>query len=331
MEDAPIETIPDIPNWSENYAISGYDPESGIHLHFHIGRWRKDLSLWREVLVMSLPDGSAVGHRGIGRALATEVGPGGGHLCVEILEPARRIRYSFLGAASRMPRRQLRDELLRDGPMERVAFDLTFTSDLPVWDMAHVGDATEFHGRFHDEQLGRFEGNIEVGGDVFKLSTMANRDHSRGVRVVDTIRRHTWTQVIFANGVAVLAFQAESAEANAAAFSEACVYADGELYPAKLTLCGQLPLERPYEHLNEPVPFAVDYEKGRLEIVSSKIHDGISTQYTSPWDLYPGRRSEGGVEYQSVAHQPIECILNGSMPGYGHMERTVPGPIYVDQ
>jgi hypothetical protein len=330
MEDTPMKKIPDIEHWSENFAISAYDPKASIHLHFHIGRWRKDLTLWREVMAIALPDGTAIAHRGIGNARASAMAPGGGNLAAEVIEQDNKIHYTFLGGVRRTPRQVVRDQWVGQGPMERLELDLMFISDQPVWDLERVGQTTAYTGREHIEQLGRFEGTIKIGSDKFSISTLCNRDHSRGPRVVDGVKRHSWLQAMFDNGISILGYEAESMNEDAPAFSEACVYQDGKLYSAALKLGYRLPLDNPYPRLNEPVPMTVEYEKGNLEIVAEEMRTTISTQYTSPWDLYPGRRSENGVDYRSVAHQAVHYRLDGKVRGYGHMERTVPGPIYPD-
>ena len=73
MEVLPIATISETPHWSENLAFAGFDPTAGIDLLLHIGRRRRDLTMWREVITIALPDGTVLVHRGIGRRQVDEI------------------------------------------------------------------------------------------------------------------------------------------------------------------------------------------------------------------------------------------------------------------
>ena len=49
----------DVPNWSENYVFSGFDPEAGIGFYHHMARMPYDPEIWRGAFGMVLPDGRA--------------------------------------------------------------------------------------------------------------------------------------------------------------------------------------------------------------------------------------------------------------------------------
>jgi len=51
--------FPSDKNWAENYCFTGSDPKSGIGFWMHSGRWLQDLDIWREVVILRLPDGWA--------------------------------------------------------------------------------------------------------------------------------------------------------------------------------------------------------------------------------------------------------------------------------
>ena len=69
--------FPDTPNWSENFLLAGDDPKAGVGFWLHLGRWRKDLRMFRETTIVRLPDGTTVGNRAIGNGRAARDGPGG--------------------------------------------------------------------------------------------------------------------------------------------------------------------------------------------------------------------------------------------------------------
>ena len=74
----------DLPNWSENYVFSGFDPGAGIGFYHHLARMPYDPEIWRGAFGVVLPDGQALvykDHRwpscagsrsGAGRSATTE-------------------------------------------------------------------------------------------------------------------------------------------------------------------------------------------------------------------------------------------------------------------
>jgi hypothetical protein len=327
LEECPIREIPTQEEWSENFALAGFDPESGVDIFLHIGRWRKNLALWREVVTIALADGTILAHRGIGNARANDNGPGGPNLEVRILEPFRRLSWQYVGAARRVRKEDLLRERLTPGQMEPLEFCFTFSSDFPVWNLAYVGANTEFMGRGHVEQLGRVVGEVRFGSERFGFNSLINRDHSRGPRVVDSNRRHTWMHGVFENGIAFLFYEAEISCRDEPAYSEACVYEGGKIYPAAVKLGSYLPLTNNMHLIEQPVPFTLEYPGGTFHITADRFPTTISNQYTSPYEQQIGRREYPDRATRSYLEQSALFTLNDKVRGYGHMERTVPGDI----
>jgi hypothetical protein len=321
----------DIPHWSENFALAGFDPAIGVHLFFHIGRWRKDWALWREVVGIALPDGTVVAHRGIGDARASARGPGGPNFAVEVVEPGRNLRWRFLGGARRVPATALAEGLLPEGPLERLAFELEFVSNLPVWNLAKAGHKTDFMGRGHVEQPGRVTGRISVGDSHFQFDSTLNRDHSRGPRDFAQNARHIWMHGVFENGVIFMAYEAEVVGRDGAAFSECCVYNRGIRYDGRLTLGYRIPFTNNLDAMHEPVPMAIDYPGGRFNIVAESFPAISYYQATAPNDLYVGVRQTGGLQNTFCIEQAVRYRMGDGVAGYGHMERLVPGSIIVEE
>lgn len=130
--------FPQAPHWSENFCLASFDPRSGVGLWLHLGRWRKDINLWRETVVVHFPDGTTVAHRAIGRANAAPDGPGGPNFAIRVLEGGHRLRYTFEGGARRLKSELLRHGPLPDGPKDIVRFDVTFDSNAEIWDLHKV-------------------------------------------------------------------------------------------------------------------------------------------------------------------------------------------------
>ncbi len=325
MEETPERHPPEnVPGWSENYCLAGYDPKSGVDIFLHIGRWRKDIHLWREVVMIALPDGTVLGERAVGSTRATPRGPGGPCLSVEVVEAGRRLDWKFLGTARRVGARRLWENGLAEGREERLDFDLQFDSEWPVWDIGRSGRQTEFVGHGHVEQMARLTGTIRVGREVFHFDSIVNRDHSRGPRDFSLNRRHIWMHGTFDNGISYLCYEAELG--GGSVFSEAAVYDGGKLYDAKLEMALRLPFENSIEQIHEPVPFNIEYEKGRLAIVANSFPTTLHGQATAPNDNHVGVRHPVNTSY---IEQSANYLLNGTIRGYGHMERTLPGVCWV--
>jgi hypothetical protein len=325
MEEVPEHDPPSgMPTWSENYCLAGYDPACGVDLFLHIGRWRKDIHLWREIVMIALPDGTVLGARAVGNAHATLRGPGGPCLGVEVVEPGRRLEWKYLGTARRVRSGQLCENRLVEGREERLEFDLTFESTLPVWDIGRSGRQTDFVGHGHVEQMARVTGKISVGKERFHFDSVVNRDHSRGPRDFSLNRRHIWMHGTFENGISYLCYEAELSGKDAV-FSAAAVYDGGKLYDAKLNMGFRLPFEGSIKKILDPVPFSIDYERGRLDIVADSFPTTLHGQATAPNDNHVGVRHLNGTTNTSYIEQSARYLLNGTIRGYGHMERTLPG------
>jgi hypothetical protein len=323
MDETPIAVVPAVDSWTENFALAGFDPRSGIDIFLHIGRWLKNTAMWRELVTIALPDGSVIAHRGIGNARADVLGPGGANLSVRVLKPYRRLSWSFAGAARRVQSEELLNGILTQGPMENVEFDLEFASPLPVWDLGHVGENTEFMGRGHIEQLGKITGTLKFGPETFHVDTWGNRDHSRGPRIVDDMKRHIWMHGTFGEDLGFLCYDAETFKSGIA-YSEACVYDHGQLHKAVFDLGFRLPMTDDLESTRQSVPFAITYGSRTLNIVTDGFPTIIGYHYTSPWEFYIGREVRLQSAHRSL-EQGVRFTLDGDKPGYGHMERSLPG------
>jgi hypothetical protein len=316
--------FPDIANWSENYCLAGFDPQCGVGFWLHIGRWRHDLSMWREIVIVRLPDGSVIAHRAIGNARAHEMGPGGPNYAIRVLESGRRLHYSFGGGVRRVPQQSMRDGLVADGPRTPMTFDWTFESDADIWDLHKVGHRQDFLPAGHIEQIGRLTGPLRVGNDTYNFNALVNRDHSLGARDNKDLHSHQWLQGYFENGVGFLLFDAMTRSNGKVVFSEAVVYEGNRLYEAKLDYGWRCDDARRDE---EPIRFKLIYEKGMHEVASTAFRGNSYLCLASPNDMYVGVYASPGGATETLLEQSVSLQLNGSVPGYGCFERTVFGVI----
>jgi hypothetical protein len=331
LEEFPIAKIPEIAHWSENFAFAGFDPEAGIEFFSHIGRWRRDLTLWREVVTVALPDGTVLVHRGIGNARATPRGPGGSNFQVEVTDPDKAsIRLRFHGGVRRVAEAALFEEPLLEGPYFRLAFDLAYEGVAPIWDLSRVGHQSEFMGAGHVEQFGRLTGTIELDGERFAYDSVINRDHSRGPRVFDSNIRHNWLQGYLEDGVMFQLYEAEVTGKTGPAYSEVNVVENGIAHSGRVTIHDKLPFTENRGLVKTPVRMTIGYADKSIEVTATEFPRTISIQSTSPNDMYVGRRQVDAVQNTTVVEQAVRYVTADGRKGYGHMERLVPGKLLVD-
>lgn len=58
---------PDIRNWSETRWLGTWNPDAGVGLYLHAGRFRHDIDLWWAQTVVYLPGGKVAVDRSWGR------------------------------------------------------------------------------------------------------------------------------------------------------------------------------------------------------------------------------------------------------------------------
>ncbi|MFO1426726.1 MAG: hypothetical protein U1F11_07075 [Steroidobacteraceae bacterium] len=180
-DELPVARLPEDPRWRENFCFDGYDRRRDVGFWIHCGRWSLDPSIWREQVLVDWPGGDSFVIRSWGFRPSAR-GPSGALLDLVCEEPGRRWRLRYHGPT----RRATREELLRgvplaEGPKQLMHLDIEFTSENPVWNMAHGTDmSSQAWARFHIEQNGRFRGTIAVDGETANMDGFGWRDHSRG-------------------------------------------------------------------------------------------------------------------------------------------------------
>ena len=314
--------FPELENWSENFCLAGFDPVSGVGLWFHIGRWHHDLTQFREVVIVRLPDGRVIAHRAIGDALAAPDGPGGPHLAVRIVEPGRKLTYRFKGGVMQVPAAQMLDGLVGDGRRVPMTFDLTFTSTADIWDLHKVGGLQDFLPAGHIEQPGRLSGSFRIDGRDIPFDAWANRDHSLGARDNRSLHSHQWFQGYFENGMAFLLFDAQTSPGEEVVFSEALIYEGDRSFSAKIE---QIERCQTVSGDEKPIRTVLSYANGTL-VIDTAAFDGSSyLSLASPNDTYVGVYPTDPGPTRVVNEQSVSLVLNDSVKGYGCYERTIPG------
>jgi hypothetical protein len=204
-EERPVETVPAIERWSENYAFVGYDYDQRIGFSAYAGRWVKRPDLWREQFYMCLPDGSSLVHIAIGPAVDRQVA-GSSALRLICEEAGGRWRIKFDGAMRHETSSSLLAEPVVETEPHPVSFSATLDHQLPVWMMPSSDN--ESYGKFHYEQMGHCTARLDFAEKHYEFSGPSYRDHSRGPRHLGGFDGHVWLQVHLKDAAPVSIYQA---------------------------------------------------------------------------------------------------------------------------
>jgi hypothetical protein len=315
--------LPDEKWWSENYCFSGFDPQSGIGFWLHTGRWILDPTIWREVVIIRFADGTVAAHRGYGNATLADNGPGGPNFAIRVLEPKRRFGLHFDGAIRRVHTSEMAGQLLQDGPVVRLKFDLEFTSDRPIWDMHGVSDSQDFAGTGHIEQIGHATGPIRIGSETHHYDGLAHRDHSRGPRDASKLKTHHWLQGQFSDGRAFALYHAILWGMETPAFSKAVVWDGDALHQATIDL--PFSIESTLDAAL-PFSFALTYAGKTLAIDVTAIPTTAFLSFSVPNEEYVGVfPSRSGAQPNVLLEQSAMMRLADGTEGHGMLERSIPG------
>lgn len=203
-DELPVETLPDIAQWSENYAFIGYDYDTGVGFGAYIGRWVKNPQVWREQLYLYLPDGTILSHIATGRPARREVITAGS-LAFECKSAGGKWEISFEGAMRHDTLQALRREPIEQGRPQSVKFRVEIDHAYPAW-MFPKGDNSTY-GNYHYEQMGTCSGVVAFAGETHRFSSLTYRDHSRGPRNLSDYAGHVWLQLHFPDGPSFSTYQ----------------------------------------------------------------------------------------------------------------------------
>lgn len=273
--------------WSENYAFMTCDRGNRLSIMTLLGRWSRDPRTWREFLVLGLPNERIAYYKSFGRATQGDVACAS-MLRVEILQPGRAFRLLYDGPVAESTSSDLATNGGIDRPVRRCQMDLRYEAVSPVWDMSgDAGAATEVAGRLHVEQVGVANGIVSVGEQEFRLKdAFIQRDHSRGVRIVKSFKRHCWAQGYLPEpGMTFNVYHMEVHGASGASMSNATVSKGPQRYPARVI---SMPLMEHRQDGHKRYEFVLESELGRMRIKTREIITTLPVSFTSPWDIHAG-------------------------------------------
>jgi hypothetical protein len=190
QDELPVPELPDDPAWRENFCFDGYDRQRDVGFWIHCGRWSLDPRIWREQVLLYMPDGTYLVHRAWGFR-PSDRGPSAALLNLICEAPGEAWRLRYRGPVRRTTTEELHLGPLPEGPQLLLDLDVAFTSKAEMWDMT-AGIASQHWGKFHIEQTGRLQGTIACDGATIAMDGFGWHDHSRGPRDMKEMGRHCW-------------------------------------------------------------------------------------------------------------------------------------------
>jgi hypothetical protein len=254
-----------------------------------------------------LPTGERLVNKGYGRG-ETDRGPGGATLSYECVEPWNEWRSRRDGAAIRTTVKDLDSGMLFDRAHERVAFDLTWHGQGPVWDWGEVEDAHGW-GKLHYEQLATVGGTVTVADEVIPFAGTGLRDHTRGPRDFTVVERHLWSWGSFPSGNGFMVLQVNVAGQS---LTRAVTLEDGVLTPRTLHNSPVLS-----SRAGSTDPYVVDFGEDR---VSADLLHMLPNGFEGPNDICLGYDPDVTRTANFEGFSRFEW--NGEV-GYGLTERSV--------
>ncbi len=189
----------DVPLWSETRWNGCWNPEQGVGLYLHAGRFRRDLDFWWAQAVAYLPDGRVVVDRTFGRNL-NPAGVTVGSLAWTVTDGGWESEFdgiseaTTIAALAHAPRGS-------GAPSARVQWQVSAESISPAWDPFAGIANLDFAGDAHVQQASRTTGVLTVDGVQYSLAGVGFKDHSSGVRSFDTWQSHGFVLAHLPHGV----------------------------------------------------------------------------------------------------------------------------------
>jgi hypothetical protein len=317
-DEYPIDVVPATPGWSENFALLCGDPQIRSAVFYSIGRWHADPTVWRELINVSLPDGTVIFSKSYARG-GTRTGPGAANTRYEIIEPGRRVRLVFDGPVWQSTIRDLMQHGFREDETTRCRVDLSFESTVALWNMnGNSLEAATMAGSMHIDQIGAVNGTIQHGNETHRYrDAYAVRDHSRGVRDVSKYGRSCWLSGSFPGERAFYIYVIGTFGSKTAGMQNAVVVQSGTLYPATVMhaqfISGPQDLGKCHEII-------LDCTLGEMKIEVTEVFASLANSMVPPFDMCPG----------AVLHRSSALILDEAVrlrwdgkEGFGWSERGV--------
>jgi hypothetical protein len=307
-DEMPTDIAP-VEHWSENFYFVVFDPQVGVGLAIHMGRWSRDTQLWREQIWLFLPDGRFALTRNIGRR-ASKRGVAGSLLELTCEEPGKRWRIRYNGPTRLASGEELVNSPLVEGPLELLTLDLVFEATTEVWDFGK--SMNEVWASSHYEQSGRIRGRVVAEGESILIDGLGHRDHSRGPRRLSGLKNTIWMQGHFPGG---RSFAVVDTRMNTGGAFHGVVFERGRPYPATC-------LAREYmsDIVLPPLTHKIRLvsELGPMDI-ESRFRQMLPFSLDEFGESHYGTTLLPGISALAAVIGPTTLVWN-SLSGIGHLE-----------
>jgi hypothetical protein len=193
--DLNVEPKYDVPKWNETRWTGCWNPDAGVGLYLHMGRFRRDLDMWWAQTVAYLPESQLCVNRLWGRN-ASKAGVDLGSFAVEMTDDGWTSRIDSVGelttwsALADAPRGS-------SAPSRSMQWEVTATAATSVWDMYDRGPERLLHaGDTHIQQGYDTSGWLRVDGHEYRLDGIGFKDHSSGARDLGNWHSHTFLMIV---------------------------------------------------------------------------------------------------------------------------------------
>lgn len=308
--------LPDTEYWLENYAWHAYDATRHVGFFMHIGRWSLDPTIWRELIMVFLPEGKVVVNRSFG-AGDTSRGPSGALLRFTCEQPGKLWRISYAGPARQSELATMLAGALPDFIPDRLVIDVEWAGESPVLMYPRTNDET--WGRWHYEQTGSVSGTISLNGTEYRLEGgFGYRDHSRGPRELSHHGGSSWIHGRFPDGTAFSVFEVwQSREGREyRALSEAMLIHDSG--PEYVEIIESPPRMRSLDSAVDPIRIELRKSDGTPLVIEGEILNSVAFSLSARFEWLYGN---DGVQPLFGLEQPARFVCGDKVLD-GYIERS---------
>jgi hypothetical protein len=181
-----------VPRWSETRWNGCWNPDEGVGLYLHMGRFRHDLDLWWAQTIAYLPGGMLAVDRSWGRSDRSALVSTG----VFTLENTAHGWNSRYRGAPQLTTIDALERAPQGGgsPSAAVSWEMHAEPVSPVWDLyaSRTVERQTVVGDTHIQQGFTTSGELTVAGRSYRLDGVGFKDHSSGTREWDGYGSHNF-------------------------------------------------------------------------------------------------------------------------------------------
>jgi hypothetical protein len=312
--DHPFEGEMPSPDFAEAQMWNFSDGDYG--LMYHLGTMPGDMGLWHNAISINCPDGSVLATKVVGRSEPGMFGTAGVH--TRTLEPYRSWRIVFEGAMRRYRPEDLWRGPGTDGVHIPVRIELDVTASHGVWEPGGRRDDPansifETFCKMHHEQPLVARGVIAMAGVEVAFDGIGHRDHSRGPRNFQNLRRGAWFNATFDSGWAFLGFWGED---HTGVQERSAIFEKGQIILGSMEHRAELSTTAPTPRQFEVLVRTEDERQRRLKISCTQ---GVNWFCPGASEWCVGADLSDPLNYHwAMSFAEFEC---DGEPGLGFVDR----------